>query len=259
MRLGIVSDIHEDAERLAEALRILEKRNCDEIACLGDIVGFDVLVYRYLDSRNASRCLAMVRENCRHAVIGNHDLFAVRRLPAGNSLFTFPANWYAMDFRDREELGRGSVWLYEPRELSAMLGRQESEYLASLPEFLAVETGDARILFSHSLYPDLTGSLLWRPENAWDFHRHFQFMEAQQCAFGFSGHLHPPGLGRADHADFSFSRFRKVKMGGEMVQYICPCTASTSGRNGVLVLDTKQRTVEAVPLKAGRYAIGSRR
>jgi predicted phosphodiesterase len=102
MRLGVVSDIHEDAERLAEALRILEKRNCDEIACLGDIVGFDVLVYRHLNSRNASRCLAMVRENCRHAVIGNHDLFAVRRLPAGNSLFTFPADWYAMDFRDRD-------------------------------------------------------------------------------------------------------------------------------------------------------------
>ncbi len=40
MLLGVISDIHEDIIALEKALTFLEKRNCDQIICLGDIVGY---------------------------------------------------------------------------------------------------------------------------------------------------------------------------------------------------------------------------
>ncbi len=40
MKLAIITDIHEDRVNLVKALRMIEKEACDEIACLGDIVGF---------------------------------------------------------------------------------------------------------------------------------------------------------------------------------------------------------------------------
>ena len=52
MKLGIISDIHEDAERLIIALKALEKLNCDRIICLGDISGYDDRFYSYKYSRN---------------------------------------------------------------------------------------------------------------------------------------------------------------------------------------------------------------
>ena len=42
MKIGIISDIHEDIKRLKEALAILHKQKCDQIVCLRDFVGYSV-------------------------------------------------------------------------------------------------------------------------------------------------------------------------------------------------------------------------
>jgi len=256
MKIGILSDIHEDGERLREVLAAMEKRGVDEIACLGDIVGFDILHYRYLSARNASYCLDLVRENCRWVVAGNHDLFAIRKLPDVNGCFPFPENWYGLDFQERKQLGRQQVWLFEPQELSPLLTGRDRDYLESLPLFLAAELAGVRVLFTHALFPDWSGSLTWRPKNHWDFQRHFQLLKEHGCRLGISGHLHPSGVGVAAARRFDFLRFRTYRIFPDLVQYICPCTASTSSKNGFLVFDSAGMTMAAVALKSSRYRIG---
>ena len=256
MKIGILSDIHEDGDRLRAALRAMEKRGVDAIACLGDIVGFDIHLYRYLSSRNASYCLDLVRENCRWVVAGNHDLFAIRKLPDVNGCFPFPENWYQLDFQERERLGRQQVWLFEDHELPALLTGKDRDYLHSLPLSLEVEISGMRVLLSHAVFPDWSGSLTWRPKNHWDFQRHFQLLEKQGCRLGISGHLHPNGIGIADPQRFDFLRFRTYRIHRDLVQYVCPCTASSSSKNGYLVLDTAGMTMEAVAMKSARYRVG---
>jgi len=256
MKIGILSDIHEDGERLREVLVAMEKCGVSEIACLGDIVGFDILLYRYLSTRNASYCLDLVRKNCRWVVAGNHDLFAIRKLPDVNGCFSFPENWYQLDFQERKRLGRQQVWLFENQELSSLLTGKDRDYLHSLPLSLEVELAGMRVMFSHAVFPDWSGSLIWRPKNHWDFQRHFQLLKKQGCRLGISGHLHPNGIGIADPQRFDFLRFRTYQISSNLVQYVCPCTASTSSKNGFLVLDTAGMTMEAVAMKSGRYRIG---
>ncbi|MCX6826934.1 MAG: metallophosphoesterase family protein, partial [candidate division Zixibacteria bacterium] len=81
MKIGLICDIHEDLHSLKEALRQLEKRNCDDLICLGDIVGYDISCHEHGATRDSSACIAAIRSNCRYAVIGNHDLFALKKIP----------------------------------------------------------------------------------------------------------------------------------------------------------------------------------
>ncbi len=256
MKIGILSDIHEDGERLDAVLAAMEKRGIGDIACLGDIVGFDVLHYRYLSTRNASRCIERVRANCRWVVAGNHDLFAIRKLPEVNGCFHFPENWYQLDFNERRRLGGQQVWLFEQQELSPLLSAADRDYLHSLPLSLAVEMDGIPVLLSHALFPDLSGSLTWRPKNHWDFQPHFKLLQTQRCRLGICGHLHPGGIGIAAARRLDFFRFRSFALGADLVQYICPCTASSSSSNGFLVFDTTAMTMEAVALKSGRTRSG---
>ncbi|MBI5475723.1 MAG: metallophosphoesterase family protein [Ignavibacteriales bacterium] len=255
MKIGIVSDIHEDAVRLTEAIRHLEKNNCDELVCLGDITGFDVIHYRYLSTRSASRAIAIIRENCRYVVTGNHDLYAIRKLPNCNGAFTFPADWYTLDYEERERLSNKKVWLFEQQELPSLLNAKEREYLHSLPDHLILEVDDKRILFSHSLHPDFSGSLVWRPHDVWDFRKHFHFMKEKKCSLGFSGHLHPSGIAKATHEHYTLNSFGVFKIKNDFVQYICPCIANSSNKNGFLIVDTDESTLIAVQLKSKKYRI----
>jgi diadenosine tetraphosphatase ApaH/serine/threonine PP2A family protein phosphatase len=66
MRYAIVSDVHGNLESLECALALTQPG--DTLVSLGDVVGY---------GPNPNECVALLRERCEHAVLGNHDLAAV--------------------------------------------------------------------------------------------------------------------------------------------------------------------------------------
>lgn len=98
MRYAIISDIHEDIVNLRKAFTKIKKTGVDKIVCLGDISGFSVRHYSFIDLRNASECLGLIREECDIIIAGNHELHAVGKTPGITPLFSYPGNWYENDF-----------------------------------------------------------------------------------------------------------------------------------------------------------------
>ena len=93
MKIAIITDIHEDLLSLQEAFRQIEKHQCDEIVCLGDISGYSIPYYNYLNRRNAHECLSLIRSNCKIVILGNHDIHAGSIIPSHCNFFDFPDNW----------------------------------------------------------------------------------------------------------------------------------------------------------------------
>lgn len=65
MRYAIVSDVHGNFESLKIAMSMMEPE--DRVISLGDMVGY---------GPNPNECVALLRDRCTHAVLGNHDLAA---------------------------------------------------------------------------------------------------------------------------------------------------------------------------------------
>ncbi len=72
MRVAILSDVHANLEALEVVLEDLARRECDQIVCLGDFVGY---------GPNPNECVEMMRPRVEgRSVAGNHDWAAVGRL-----------------------------------------------------------------------------------------------------------------------------------------------------------------------------------
>jgi predicted phosphodiesterase len=64
MKIALISDIHSNLEALLAVKQDIEKKNFDEVYCLGDIVGYGA---------NPSECIEVVRGFCKSTIMGNHD------------------------------------------------------------------------------------------------------------------------------------------------------------------------------------------
>ncbi|MCZ7557485.1 MAG: metallophosphoesterase family protein [Bacteroidia bacterium] len=250
MLIGFISDIHEDVESLRDGLTLLERRNCDAIVCLGDIVGFTLPFQRNISGRDANRCIAMVREHCIVVVAGNHDLFAVRRLPKLSAGFDYGDDWYALDYDVRAKRSRNRVWLYEDSELPHFLSEESREYLRTLPEYHVLDLSGNKMFLSHYHYPDCSGSTIDWPKRARDMREHLLFAASHGCTLSFSGHGHPEGCVLADEKKITLLPFGAHATGDARQWIVCPCIANTSRANGVLILDTGQQEIEAIPLQS---------
>lgn len=95
----------------------------------------------------------------------------------------YPINYFSVN-REREI--NIPVWTYED-ERSINLNIESELFLKNAPEFQIIQGA----LFSHFLFPDLTGSLILNKKTLNLFFQiHFLFMEINECDISFIGHLH---------------------------------------------------------------------
>ncbi|MCB2220390.1 MAG: metallophosphoesterase [Bacteroidetes bacterium] len=248
MKLGIVSDIHEDAVSLEIALVKIENHNCDRVICLGDTVGFSYPNFGFFDTRNASRCIELINTHCSHIVAGNHDLYPIRRIPQHNAGFNYPPYWYQLDYQERKKLAGDDVWLNEENEFDPLLESTDREFLSQLPEFVIVDAGRIKLLFSHYLFPDLTGSHRKYYRDFGPVKPHLDFMDEKGCQIGISGHQHVEGA-RIFYADKIVDLgFGSLQLQDELQWIVGPCIANGKRDNGFMILDTESFELEVIPL-----------
>ena len=220
MRLAILSDIHEDYESLLKIVGLAEARGFDKLICLGDISGFSRPYYNYEKSRNASACLALLREKCDIIIAGNHDLHAAGLSP------DLP-----------EEMKDQETWQHE-LDLDPGYNEKDISFLASLPANEIIQTPDLSILFSHYVYPNLSGFVKGFYSTSKEFQAHFSFMQEHNCKLSFTGHAHPWGFYRVESRAFKFYRRRAIKITSFPALIGIPPATRHEHRSSFCIFDT---------------------
>ncbi|HOH99701.1 MAG TPA: metallophosphoesterase family protein [Bacteroidales bacterium] len=251
MKIALITDIHEHNLTLENILRQAEMKGCDEVACLGDIVGLDTRFHHKPAQRSARRSLELIRTHCRWVVAGNHDLYAAKRIPQHANGFEFPATWFEMSAQERKKVSRGKVWTFE-HEVDNDLDDQDIAYIHSLPEFLVLNENGQKLLFSHYLYPDFTGSTTQYMERHHHLQDLWQFMTQQGLLYAFCGHAHTsfpefafPGrrsIFKAIHPIPSESIF----LDNKTAAILLPPVSGSAGKAGFSILDTQNRHLHIV-------------
>lgn len=245
MKLGILTDIHEDFKSLEKAIKTLESKHCNEIACLGDIAGFGSNHYMYSNNKSASYCIKLVRENCRYVVKGNHDLFALKSIPEEKAGVEYPDNWYDFSAEKRIALGENKLWPYND-ELPNDLTQDDEEYLSKLPEELVIEIGQYRILLSHFFYPDCSGSTVIHPNSILKLKPYLKHLEQENCNFGFVGHGHFGGLYWVRRRWVKNVSFGDYHIDSSFRAAGCPAIASGQQPQGIVIVDLDSNIIEAI-------------
>jgi predicted phosphodiesterase len=251
MKIGIITDIHENVEMLSAALKLAAENQCDEIACLGDIVGFDKRFYGYSSSRSAKSCLRLIQANCRWIVTGNHDLFAAGKLPAYSNGFEYPENWFSMDAAERKVNSRGKVWNYEG-EAENDLDEEDIIFLRALPEYIVLALENIACMFSHYIFPDFSGSTTRYVERNNQIRGYWDFMEQQRVNISFCGHSHnmftgfgykiKSSLGKAIH----FIPQHSFTLGNEPVIIVLPPLSAERGRAAFSIIDLNMMKLDII-------------
>jgi predicted phosphodiesterase len=255
MKIGFIADIHEDLIRLKESLRILKRNKCDEVVCLGDITGYCVPYYGYFNFRNAHESISLIKKDCNKIVVGNHDLYAIRKIPKYKAGFNYPKNWYTLDYLQREKISKGKVSLYENNELSPLITSKDEKFIKKLPEFLVVNFDGIKILLSHAAYPSFSGSMDSDPENPKEMVEHFKFMKRNDCKLSIHGHDHSRVMGICQNKVTHYKLGEKIKILDAPFSFYCPCVANGTCPNGLMILDTIKKEIQTIPLNTPAHKV----
>ena len=247
MKLAVISDIHSDLSSLEKVLGEIRKSGCDKTLCLGDIVGYSYHYADHLDGRDPNSCVEMVRDNCDYVICGNHDLHAVMKLPSNHEEIGMPANWYELDLGERTGISGNRFWLYDD-ELDDPVNEKSGEYLRQLPEKLVIEGGKMKILATHFIWPDISGSMKKSPGSLKDFRGHIKLVKNNKCLTGLAGHAHLEGYAQISKKAFGMNYFREARLLRSPQIIIVPAITRGIGRNGYLILDTEKYTFKAIAL-----------
>jgi hypothetical protein len=213
-----------------------------KFACLGDIVGTS-LHYKNNESRNADACLNLLQSIDSVITIGNHDLFHLNKT-ADNSVYKYPKDWYHFSKEEQYKKNR-FVWNYKD-ELTTKLSNKHTQYLNSISEFHI----ENNMLFSHFLYPDLTGSLAANSEIIKILlPTHFLFMKIHSCFISFVGHLHvdkPFVLTNKGKKEMLINKTTYLsKLEGDLFIVFCPPLVNYGNKrnSGVISYETEDKTL----------------
>lgn len=247
MRIGIISDIHSDLLSLEAALNTLADRGYDRLVCLGDIVGYSYHYKNNLEGRNADDCIKLVRQHCDIVIAGNHDMYWSMRLPEYLRKIRYPENWYKLNLQERMSFSNDSIWLYDD-EVDEPILTGHIDYLCTLPEIYIMDCGSFLILFTHFLYPDLTGSSRFFPETIEQFKPHLKFIRSNKCLLGISGHAHLQGYSVTSKEHFRYNFFGKTKLAPIPQVIIGPAITRGDSKNGFMIFDTETAELDVIQL-----------
>lgn len=158
-RIGLVSDVHTQAENLALALEFLRESGVERVLCTGDIPNGP-----HQKSSTTNQCIKLLRENQVLTIRGNHD------------------RWLLAD----QMRGLPNVTPLETLNESSLA------FIRSLPSTLTLDSCAGKILLCHGIGEnDMHGvksdddhyALRWKPE----LHA---LIEKQEYAFVIAGHTH---------------------------------------------------------------------
>jgi predicted phosphodiesterase len=228
VRLAILSDIHEDYESLLKIVEKAKARGFDKLICLGDISGFSLPYYTYEKSRNASACLALLREKCDIIIPGNHDLHAAGKNPE------LP-----------EELKGQETWPHQ-QDLDPGYSEADISFLATLPFYEILPTPAGNILFSHYVYPNLSGFVKGFYYEAKEFQEHFAFMLEHKCSLCFTGHAHPRGFYKVRPKGFKQYRYRGIKITSFPAVIGIPAATRHENRSSFCIFDTNSLRLQVL-------------
>jgi len=169
VRLALISDVHGNLEALTAVMADIATQSVDQIACLGDVVGY---------GPNPCECLDVVMNRCEFTIMGNHDQ-ATLFDPEGFNQVALRAIYWTRDALDR---GTGK----------AAQANKRWDFLGELPRWY--QNGD--FLYVHGSPRDPTNEYVF-PETIYDQKRMELLFERLQ-KYGFQGHTHMPGVFTTD-------------------------------------------------------------
>ncbi len=163
MRRAILSDIHGNLEALVTVLADIKAQDCQQIVCLGDIVGY---------GPDPQKCIDIVKE-FDACILGNHDLAALFD-PEGFSNAAEQAILWT-----RKQIETGGT----PEECYRRL-----EFLAHLPR----TRREGNLLFVHGSVRNPVNEYVF-PEDVFNRRKMEKLFSLVQRAC-FQGHTHVPGV-----------------------------------------------------------------
>ncbi len=248
MKIGIVSDIHEDIMMLKNAMQVFNRKNCDILACLGDITGFSDHYYEHGETHDAHQCIEIIKNHFDIVVKGNHDLNVLKELPHFHAGIEYPDDWFELPANKKKSLTNDRVWLYE-EEHHHNLMKEDLDFLKEVPEVAFFDAGNYKLMFSHYIFPDLSGSLKKFHHDVYDFLEHFRFMNENNIKFSFCGHFHVNGAHVVHQKGIKRKGFRKTRIKNRPHCIVGPVIASGGGSKGIMIFDTVKLELNILKLK----------
>ncbi len=226
VKYAIISDIHEDIKSLKRVINQIEKSGAHKLVCLGDITGFSTYHNTHKNSKDANACISLIKSNCDIIVSGNHDFNMVDKLPS-----------YLKRHLDANSHSPKETWSYKD-ETDAMLSPVNIDFLKQLPEYSIEQTDNFQILFSHFLFPDITGSTIVIPKKKRAIKPHFNFMKIKNCLLSFVGHSHINGFALYRGRHISFRDFGNKRLSKRQQIIFGPAVARTDDGCAYMIFDT---------------------
>ena len=226
MKYAVISDIHEDIVSLQKVINQIKLSDVDKLVCLGDITGFSDLHHFHKATKNADACIDMLKEHCNIVVTGNHDLNTLDKLPE-----------YLKRHEEANSFLPKETWAYEG-EVHAALNHENRKFLNSLPEYVIDKSGEHNILFSHFIFPDITGSTMMIPEIKKELKAHFNFTNNKDCLLSFVGHTHIDGFAISKGRHVRFKEFGNKRLSEKQQIVFGPALVRDYEKSGYMIFDT---------------------